>query len=211
MNDHTLPVTQRCLVFIQIGDYKDEIYCNVLPMDVAHVLLGRLWLYDLNVTNFGKDNISSFKYKGKNIILRPAKPKGCNGKRDISKLPERNLHILKCKKFEREGIGTGMCLALVAKEVSSDSSIVDVPLPPHICVSEPAKNFVKHIHDLHAEIRQKISLSNKEYKMVANVHCRSKEFNVGDYVMVPIRPKRILKTFSKKLYARSMGPLFYHL
>ena len=46
-----------------------------------------------------------------------------------------------------------MCLALVAKEVPSDSSIVDIPLRPHIRVSKPAKNFVKHIHDLHAEIR----------------------------------------------------------
>ena len=35
VNDHTLPVTQRCLVSIQMGDYKDEIYCKVLPMDVA--------------------------------------------------------------------------------------------------------------------------------------------------------------------------------
>ena len=51
--------------------------------------------------------------------MRHAKPKGCNSKRDISKLPERNLNILKCKKFEKEGIRTGMCLALVAKEVPS--------------------------------------------------------------------------------------------
>ena len=63
-----------------MGDYKDEIYCDVLPMDIVHVLLGRPWLYDLNVTNFGKDNIYSFKCKGKNVILRPTKPKGCNGK-----------------------------------------------------------------------------------------------------------------------------------
>ena len=62
------------------------------------------------------------------MILRPAKPKDCNGKCDISKVPERNLHILKCKKFEREGCETSMCLELVAKEVPSDSSIVDVPL-----------------------------------------------------------------------------------
>ena len=44
---------------------------------------------------FGKDNIYSFKYKDKNIILRLVKPKGFNGNCDISKLPERNLHILK--------------------------------------------------------------------------------------------------------------------
>ena len=69
-------------------------------------------------------------------------------------------------------------------------------------VFEPAK----HIHDLHAEIRLKISLSNEEYKLATDVHLRSKEFNVGEYVMFLIRPKRITKTFSKKLYARVMGP-----
>ena len=126
VNDHTMPVTQWCLVSIQMGEYKDEIYYDVLPMDIAHVLLSHPSLYDLNVTNFGKDNIYSFKYKGKNIILKPAK--GCNGKHDISTLLERNLHILKCKKFEREGIETGMCLALVAKGVPSDSLIINVPL-----------------------------------------------------------------------------------
>ena len=73
-------------------------------------------------------------------------------------------------------------------------------------VSEPAKNFVKHIHDLQVEIRQKISLSNAEYKLVVDVHRRSKEFNVGEYVMVRICPERISKMFSKKLYARVMGP-----
>ena len=111
------------------------IYYDMLPMDVAHVLLGRPWLYDLNVTNFGKDNIYSFKNKGKNVILKLVKPNGCNGRRDISKL-EWNLHILKCKKFEREGMETGMCLALVAKEVSSNSSIDDVPLEVKIFLDD---------------------------------------------------------------------------
>ena len=64
LNDHTLHVAQRCLVSIQMGDYKDEIYYDVLTMDVSHVLLGRPWFYDLNVTKFGKDSIYSFKYPG---------------------------------------------------------------------------------------------------------------------------------------------------
>ena len=38
------------------------------------------------------------------------------------------------------------------------------------------------------------------------MHRRSKKLNVGDHVMVRIRPERIPKTFSKKLYARAMGP-----
>ena len=41
-----------------------------------------------------------------------------------------------------------------------------VPLPSHMRVFEPVEKFAKHIHDLHAEIRQKISLSNEEYKLM---------------------------------------------
>ena len=97
-----------------------------------------------------------------------------------------------------------MYLALMAIEVPSDSSIVNVSLPPHMHVSGPTENFAKYIHDLHAEIRRKISLSNEEYKLATDVHQGYKEFNVGEYVMVRIHPERITKTFSKKLFARAM-------
>jgi len=40
---HQIIVTGQCKVEIQIGMYKDVILCNVMPMDVCHVLLGRLW------------------------------------------------------------------------------------------------------------------------------------------------------------------------
>ena len=73
-------------------------------------------------------------------------------------------------------------------------------------VSEHVENFAKHIHDLHVEIRRKISLSNEEYKLAADVHRRSKEFDVGEYVMVRIRPEKILKMFSNKLYTKAVGP-----
>ena len=37
------------------------------------------------------------------------------------------------------------------------------------------------------------------------MHHRSKEFNVGEYVVVCICHERIPKMFSKKRYARAMG------
>ena len=52
---------------------------------------------------------------------------------------------------------------------------------------------------------RKISLSNEKNNLTANVHRRSKDFNVGEYIMVCIHPERIPKTFSKKLYARAMN------
>ena len=40
-------VNQRCLVQFSIGSkYKDEVLCDVVPMDACHLLLGRPWQYD---------------------------------------------------------------------------------------------------------------------------------------------------------------------
>jgi hypothetical protein len=38
---HLVMITKQCLVEIKIGGYKDEILCDVIPMDVCHILLGR--------------------------------------------------------------------------------------------------------------------------------------------------------------------------
>jgi hypothetical protein len=36
-------VIKQCLVEFKIGGYRDEILCDVIPMDVCHVLVGRPW------------------------------------------------------------------------------------------------------------------------------------------------------------------------
>ena len=101
---------------------------------------------------------------------------------------------------------TGKSPLQIVNGYSTCTPIDLVFLPPHIRVSKPAENFAKHIHDLHTKIRRKISLSNEEYKLATDVHCRSKEFNVGEYVMGRIRLERIPKTFLKFFYARAMNP-----
>jgi hypothetical protein len=52
VNDTSIAVKERCLFPIKILDYHDEIWCDVIPMNVGHVILGRPWLYDLDVTIF---------------------------------------------------------------------------------------------------------------------------------------------------------------
>lgn len=43
-------VTKRCLVEFSFGnEYEDKIWCDVMPMDACHVLLGRPWQWDRNV------------------------------------------------------------------------------------------------------------------------------------------------------------------
>ena len=46
INSSSIPVTRRCLVSIKHGPYSDTIWCDVIPMTVSHILLGRPWLYD---------------------------------------------------------------------------------------------------------------------------------------------------------------------
>ena len=40
---HQVSVTKQCLVEFKTGEYRDKILCDVIPMDVYHVLLGRQW------------------------------------------------------------------------------------------------------------------------------------------------------------------------
>ncbi|KAL4334521.1 hypothetical protein GQ457_07G006360 [Hibiscus cannabinus] len=51
----TLRVTKQVLVPFAIRKYKDEVLCDVVPMDANHLLLGRPWQFDKNTTHDGLD------------------------------------------------------------------------------------------------------------------------------------------------------------
>jgi len=69
VNDTSIAVKERYLFPIKIFYYHDEIWCDVIPMDVGHVILGRPWLYDLDVIIFERSNSCSFTFQGKKIQL----------------------------------------------------------------------------------------------------------------------------------------------
>ncbi|GJV87680.1 reverse transcriptase domain-containing protein [Tanacetum coccineum] len=65
-----IKVTHRCLVPFSIGNkYSDEIWCEVIPMDACHILLGRLWQYDRRAKHDGFLNTYTFKCKITKIPL----------------------------------------------------------------------------------------------------------------------------------------------
>lgn len=45
-SDTDLFVSRQSLVAFSIGTYKEEVLCDVAPMDACHLLLGRPWQYD---------------------------------------------------------------------------------------------------------------------------------------------------------------------
>ncbi|KAL5582656.1 hypothetical protein UlMin_015098 [Ulmus minor] len=72
-----LKVSKRSLVSFSIGkSYKDEVWCDVVPMDTCRLLLGCLWKYDQKVVHDGFKNIHSFMKEGVRIILAPIKLNG---------------------------------------------------------------------------------------------------------------------------------------
>jgi hypothetical protein len=72
---HQVTVTKQCLVEFKIGGHKDEIVCNVIPMDVCHRLMGRPWKYDRNVVHDGRKNTYTLEKNGRTHMLLPIKDK----------------------------------------------------------------------------------------------------------------------------------------
>ena len=71
MNSASIDVKVMCLVPIQFATYSDNIWCDVVTMDVGHIILGRPWLYNLDVTIYGRLNFCSFVHNEKKVKLAP--------------------------------------------------------------------------------------------------------------------------------------------
>ncbi|MCS5023605.1 hypothetical protein L2V44_13980, partial [Staphylococcus aureus] len=68
-------VTRQVLVSFSIGRYKDEVLCDVVPMQACHILLGRPWQFDRRVTHDGHTNRYHFIHGKRPINLIPLSPK----------------------------------------------------------------------------------------------------------------------------------------
>ncbi|XP_074314303.1 uncharacterized protein LOC141649516 [Silene latifolia] len=51
-----------------MGPYKDEVLCDVIPMDACHLLLGRPWQFDKDVTHHGRSNEYTLFSHGKKVF-----------------------------------------------------------------------------------------------------------------------------------------------
>jgi hypothetical protein len=72
---HQVTATKQCLVEFKTGGYNDKILCDVIPMDVCHLLLGRPWQYDRNVIHDGRMNTYTLEKNGRTHMLLPIKDK----------------------------------------------------------------------------------------------------------------------------------------
>ncbi|GKB54909.1 putative nucleotidyltransferase, ribonuclease H, partial [Tanacetum coccineum] len=115
-------VSKRVHVPFSVGNtYKDNVWCDVVPMDACHLLLGRPWEYDRDITHNGRTNTYSFLFGGVKITLMPNKPK------EVVSKPTGTLLTL--SQFEDELEMGDDVFVLIGKEVAEDSKIPEAMIP----------------------------------------------------------------------------------
>jgi hypothetical protein len=78
--------------------------------------------------------------------------------------------------------------------------LVSLPLPPR--VSEGVADFLRHIYDIHEEVRKKIVVSNDRHKSRVDAHRGVVEFQPEDLVLIHLRLERFTKGPLYKLHSR---------
>jgi hypothetical protein len=99
---HHVMITKQFLVEIKIGGYKDEIPCDVIPMDVCHILLGRPWQFDRNVIHDGRKNTYTLEKNGRTHMLLPMEEKRVKEEASTSIFFMSGKELLKQVKEEQE-------------------------------------------------------------------------------------------------------------
>ncbi|XP_071923181.1 uncharacterized protein [Coffea arabica] len=72
--DGEVCVYKQVRLRFSIGNYIDEVVCDVVPMHATHVTLGRPWQFDKHVTFDGRSNKYSLLHNGKRMVLTPLTP-----------------------------------------------------------------------------------------------------------------------------------------
>ncbi|KAL2934119.1 Nostrin [Bienertia sinuspersici] len=73
-DDNGVLVRNRALITFQVGDYRDEAWCDVVPMNACSLLLGRPWQSHHNVMHNGKTYVYSVLHDDKRMLLHPLPP-----------------------------------------------------------------------------------------------------------------------------------------
>ena len=59
-----------------MGRYKDKVVCDIMMMDICHILLGRPWQYDKKMVHDALTNCYKFVKDGIKHTLVPIKEEG---------------------------------------------------------------------------------------------------------------------------------------
>ena len=64
-------VNQQVKVPFSIRTYKDEVNCDIVPMEAGHILLGRPWQFDRKIIYNGLTNEITLTHLSTKFVLHP--------------------------------------------------------------------------------------------------------------------------------------------
>jgi hypothetical protein len=99
---HQVTVTKQCFVNFKIEGYRDEILCDVIPMDVCHIFFGIPWQFDRSVIHDGRKNTYTLEKNGRTHMLLPIEEKKVKEEANTSILLMSGKDLLKEVKEEQE-------------------------------------------------------------------------------------------------------------
>eukprot|EP00253_Pinus_taeda_P031959 PITA_31959 len=150
---HQLLVDEQCEVEFHIGKYHDTVFCDFIPMDVCHILLGRPWQYDRKVTHDGKTNCYKFVKDGIKHTLVPIREE------DAVEPSGKNALLIGGKQFEKQVEENEVNYAIVRRAKPIVLNIEKSELPKEI--QELLKEFQDIVvDDLPDKLPPKRSISH---------------------------------------------------
>ncbi|XP_074303260.1 uncharacterized protein LOC141637712 [Silene latifolia] len=72
--ENGIQVKKQALVSLSLGPYNDEVWCDIIPMNACHILLGRPWQFDRKVEHDGRANVYSVMKGNVRYNLKPMSP-----------------------------------------------------------------------------------------------------------------------------------------
>lgn len=119
--------------------YSEGVWCDVLPMTATHILLGRPWLYDQDVSSFGRSNTHTFMHKGKKIVLTPRQLKPQVESHSTGTLTKqskgKSLHLVGKNEFIKESQEEGLIYMVIGLSESPGNQ-EDYPPKVHRVISD---------------------------------------------------------------------------
>ncbi|XP_019085452.1 PREDICTED: uncharacterized protein LOC109126390 [Camelina sativa] len=132
LNDKTMiQVNEQVTVLFSVSPYKDQVLCDLVPMQASHLLLGSPWQFDKRTSHCATPTNILLCMITSVICLKPLSPtQVCEMQSKLSKDPDAKMNFLITASVVRRSLSDSACqvLLMVFKDdVSADHEQDDVP------------------------------------------------------------------------------------